>query len=142
MTVNINKSQQPVLGNDAVDSKTPQGEQWRASLWKFLLFSALGIALFIIPFQWDGKVTILLGVLTDALQAALGGYVAYIALAIVTTSFIGALAVKVLRPNLHPDSLLKKTLRCRLVVACCTFFRHVVYLDDFSSSRSRIYYQS
>ncbi|MEN2751336.1 YjiH family protein [Psychrobacter sp. FBL11] len=108
MTVNINKSQQPVLGNDAVDSKTPQGEQWRASLWKFLLFSALGIALFIIPFQWDGKVTILLGVLTDALQAALGSYVAYITLAIVTTSFIGALAVKVLRPNLHPDSLLKK----------------------------------
>ncbi len=108
MTVNINKSQQPVLGNDAIDSKTPQGEQWRTSLWKFLLFSALGIALFIIPFQWDGKVTILLGVLTDALQAALGGYVAYITLAIVTTSFIGALAVKILRPNLHPDSLLKK----------------------------------
>ncbi|AMN49289.1 YjiH family protein [Psychrobacter sp. P2G3] len=108
MTVNINKSQQPVLGNNAVDPKTPQGEQWRASLWKFLLFSALGIALFIIPFQWDGKVTILLGVLTDALQAILGGYVAYITLAIVTTSFIGALAVKVLRPDLHADSLLRK----------------------------------
>ncbi|WP_350655793.1 YjiH family protein [Psychrobacter sp. S1-30-MNA-CIBAN-0213] len=108
MTVNINKSQQPVLGNNAVDPKTPQGEQWRASLWKFLLFSALGIALFIIPFQWDGKVTILLGVLTDALQAILGGYVAYITLAIVTTSFIGALAVKVLRPDLHTDSLLRK----------------------------------
>jgi nucleoside recognition membrane protein YjiH len=107
MTVNITKSQQPVLGTNAVDPKTPQGEQWRASMWKFILFSALGIALFIIPFQWDGKVTILLGVLTDTLQGLIGGYVAYVVLGIVTTSFVGALAMKVLRPNLPADSLLK-----------------------------------
>lgn len=107
MTVNIRKSQQPVLGTNAVDPKTPQGEKWRASLWKFMLFSALGIALFIIPFQWDGKITILLGVLTDTLQGLLGDYVVYVALTIVTTSFIGAVAMKVLRPNLHEDSLLK-----------------------------------
>ena len=108
MTNYINKSQQPVLGNNAVDPKTPQGEQWRASMWKFLLFSALGLALFIIPFQWDGKVTILLGVLTDTLQAWMGDYVIYVALAIVSASFIGALAIKVLKPNLHQDSMLKK----------------------------------
>lgn len=108
MTNYLDKSQQPILGNDVVDSETPQGEQWRASMWKFLLFSALGIALFIIPFQWDGKVTILLGVLTDALQAFLGGSVVYVAMAIVTTSFLGALAVKVLKPNLHEDSMVKK----------------------------------
>lgn len=65
MTNYIDKSQQPILGNDVFDIETPQEDQWRASMWKFLLFSALGIALFIIPFQWDGKVTILLGVLTD-----------------------------------------------------------------------------
>ena len=97
----IDQSQQPILGNHASASETPQGAQWQASMWKFLLFSALGMALFIIPFQWDGKITILLGVLTDTLQAVLGGYVVYAVLAIVTTSFIGALAVKVLRPNLH-----------------------------------------
>ncbi len=108
MTNYINESQQPILGADAIDSQTPQGSQWRASLWKFLLFSALGIALFIIPFQWDGKVTILLGVLTDTLQAALGGFVAYITIAIVTASFVGALAVKVLRPNLHEDTVMAK----------------------------------
>ncbi|WP_201558126.1 YjiH family protein [Psychrobacter sp. 72-O-c] len=107
MTVNITKSQQPVLGTNAVDPRTPQGEKWRASMWKFMLFSALGIALFIIPFQWDGKVTILLGVLTDTLQGLIGGYVAYVVLGIVTTSFVGALAMKVLRPNLPEDSLLK-----------------------------------
>ena len=40
MTNYLDKSQQPILGNDVVDSETPQGEQWRASMWKFLLFSA------------------------------------------------------------------------------------------------------
>lgn len=52
MTNYIDKSQQPLLGNDAVEPTTPQGERWRASMWKFLLFSALGLALFIIPFKW------------------------------------------------------------------------------------------
>ena len=108
MTNYINKSQQPVLGNNAVDPKTPQGEQWRSSMWKFLLFSAIGLALFIVPFQWDGKVTILLGVLTDTLQAWLGDYVIYVALAIVTTSFVGALAVKLTKPRLHEDAMLAK----------------------------------
>jgi nucleoside recognition membrane protein YjiH len=104
----MDKSQQPILGNNTVDPETPKAGQWRAAMWKFLLFSALGIALFIIPFQWDGKVTILLGVLTDALQAALGSYVAYITMAIVSISCIGALAVKVLKPNLDEGSLTKK----------------------------------
>ncbi|MGE6246187.1 YjiH family protein [Psychrobacter proteolyticus] len=108
MTNSIDKSQQPILGNNTVDPATPQAAQWRAAMWKFLLFSALGIALFIIPFQWDGKVTILLGVLTDTLQAVLGGLVVYIAMAIVTISALGALAVKALKPNLHEDSLVKK----------------------------------
>ena len=104
----IDQSQQPILGNHVSVSETPQGAQWRAAMWKFLLFSALGIALFIIPFQWDGKVTILLGVLTDTLQALIGGYVVYAALAIVTVSFVGALAVKVLKPNLPTDSMRAK----------------------------------
>ncbi len=134
MTNYINKSQQPVLGNNAVDPKTPQGEQWRASMWKFLLFSALGLALFIIPFQWDGKVTILLGVLTDTLQAWMGDYVIYVALAIVSASFIGALALKVLKPNLHQDSYAKKTLRCGLVLACSKIFGYVIHLDDIPAS--------
>ncbi|WP_352259437.1 YjiH family protein [Psychrobacter sp. TB55-MNA-CIBAN-0194] len=108
MTNYMDKSQQPILGNNTVDPETPKAGQWRAAMWKFLLFSALGIALFIIPFQWDGKVTILLGVLTDTLQAALGGFVVYIAMAIVSISFIGALAVKILKPTLHEESPVKK----------------------------------
>ncbi|WAI87583.1 hypothetical protein SC65A3_01044 [Psychrobacter sp. SC65A.3] len=104
----IDQSQQPILGNHVSVSETPQGAQWRAAMWKFLLFSALGIALFIIPFQWDGKVTILLGVLTDTLQALVGGYVVYTALAIVTVSFVGALAIKGLKPNLPADSMRAK----------------------------------
>ncbi|QOD11870.1 YjiH family protein [Psychrobacter sp. 28M-43] len=108
MTSYMDKSQQPILGNNTVDPETPKAGQWRAAMWKFLLFSALGIALFIIPFEWDGKVTILLGVLTDTLQTALGGLVTYITMALVTISFIGALAVKVLKPNLSEGSLAKK----------------------------------
>ncbi len=107
MTVHMNKSQQPVLGTNTVDPKTPEGAQWRAAMIKFLLFSALGIALFIIPFQWDGKVTILLGVLTDALQGLLGSAVSYVVLAIVSASFLGAIAFKALRPNVAEDSLLR-----------------------------------
>ncbi|MDN5666361.1 MAG: YjiH family protein [Psychrobacter sp.] len=108
MTNYIDKSQQPLLGNDAVEPTTPQGERWRVSMWKFLLFSALGLALFIIPFKWEGKVTILLGVLTDTLQASLGDYVVYAALAIVTLSLVGALAVKLVRPEIHADSMTAK----------------------------------
>lgn len=107
MTNYMDKSQQSILEKDAVDSDSLSEKQWRASLWKFVLFSAFGIALFIIPFQWDGKVTILLGVLTDTLQALLGGYVVYVVIALVTTSCIGALAVKVLNPSLRQDSLVK-----------------------------------
>ena len=47
-------------------------------------------------------------VLTDTLQALIGGYVVYAALAIVTVSFVGALAVKVLKPNLPTDSMRAK----------------------------------
>ena len=108
MTNYIDKSHQPILGNETVASETPKGDKWRSSMWKFLLFSALGIALFIIPFQSDGKVTILLGVLTDALQALLGGSVVYVTMGIVTVSFIGALAVKLLKPHLAESSLVKK----------------------------------
>ncbi|WP_338412016.1 YjiH family protein [Psychrobacter raelei] len=104
----IEKSQMPVLGNEGIDSITPKNEQWKAALWKFLIFSAIGIALFIIPFQWDGKVTILLGVMTDTLQALLGSSVVYIALAIVTVSFLGALGVKLLKPKITEDSLITK----------------------------------
>ena len=60
MTVHIDKNQMPILDADSPDLQTPQGKQWKSSWWKFILFSILGIALFIIPFQWDGKVTILL----------------------------------------------------------------------------------
>lgn len=107
MTNHVNKSQQPVLGNSDVDPETPQGKQWQGAFWKFILFSALGIALFIIPFQWDGKITILLGVLTDTLQSVLGTAVVYVVLAIVSISSVGALVMKVLRPNLPEGSLIK-----------------------------------
>ncbi|WP_131669566.1 YjiH family protein [Psychrobacter pygoscelis] len=107
MTNYINKSQQPLLDDAQEEVQTPQGAQWQSSLWKFILFSAVGIALFILPFEWGGKITILLGVLTDTLQAALGDAVFYISLAIVSISFLGALAVKVLRPNLENKPALK-----------------------------------
>ncbi|WP_230661521.1 YjiH family protein [Psychrobacter sp. I-STPA10] len=107
MTVHIDKNQMPILDADSPDLQTPQGQQWKLSLWKFILFSILGMALFIIPFEWGGKVTILLGVLTDTLQGILGESVKYIALAIVTISFLGTLAVKLLKPNLAEDSVLK-----------------------------------
>lgn len=104
----IDKSQLPVLGNEGADSMTPENEQWKAALWKFLIFSAIGLALFIVPFKWDGKVTILLGVMTDTLQAFLGSSVVYIALAIVTVSFLGALGVKLFKPELKEESLMAK----------------------------------
>lgn len=108
MIDNIDESQLPVFDEDAAIDEAPKGAQWKSSLWKFILFSALGVALFIIPFKFGGKVTILLGVLTDTLQAALGDAVFYISLLLVTVSFLGALAVKLLKPNLSQRSVLKK----------------------------------
>ncbi|CAM3957310.1 YjiH family protein [Psychrobacter arenosus] len=103
----LDKSQEPLLDAAEGEIQAPEGGQWRTSLWKFILFSALGVALFIIPFEWDGKITILLGVLTDTLQAALGETVFFVSLAMVTVSFLGALAVKLLKPDLSARPGLK-----------------------------------
>lgn len=108
MTNQISEAQQPIMDSDTTAARMPEGSAWRGAMWKFLLFSALGIALFIIPFQWDGKVTILLGVLTDTLQQVLGEAVNYVTLAIVSIAFVGALACKVFKPELSETSLIKK----------------------------------
>lgn len=104
MTKSIDDSDPPIVGNSGVNTPTPHTGVWRVSMWKFLLFSAVGLALFVVPFKWEGKVTILLGLLTDMLQGFLGSAVSYIVVGIVTVSALGALAVKALKPDLstHP----------------------------------------
>ncbi|MDO5768424.1 MAG: YjiH family protein, partial [Psychrobacter sp.] len=108
MINDIDPSQRPILDDDAAVMPAPEGAQWTSSLWKFILFSAMGIALFIIPFKWNDKVTILLGVLTDTLQAALGDNAFYLALVLVTVSFIGAAIVKLLKPDLSGHPMIQK----------------------------------
>ena len=57
MTNAIDKSQQRIFKeNNTVDPEMLQAGQWRDAMWKFLLFSALGIGLFIIPSSGMAKV--------------------------------------------------------------------------------------
>lgn len=100
--------EEPLVNDVEAIEDRPQGSDWNKSFWKFVICSLLGVILFIVPIKYNGKITILLGILTDALQAFLGEAVLYMALALVTISFIGALIVKVMQPDLSNRPALKK----------------------------------
>lgn len=103
----LTQEQEPVdlSGADKI-RLTP--EQRSKAMFKFIAFSLIGIAIFIIPLQWGGKTTILLGIFTDWLQGVIGNAAPYIALTIVTISALGALWATVLKPNLTNKPVLAK----------------------------------
>ena len=50
-----------------------------AAMRKFILFSCIGILMFLIPIHWDGKWTIGLGILADALKSVIQDYLPLLA---------------------------------------------------------------
>ena len=54
----------------------------------FLLPSALGVLVFLIPVPWDGKLTIVIGIVTDWVKVLMGDYGLHIVVGIVVTTSI------------------------------------------------------
>ncbi|RWZ58056.1 YjiH family protein [Halobacillus fulvus] len=61
---------------------------------KFILPSLIGVLLFLVPVTSDGRVTIGLGVMADALQAAIGEQIPLIMTSVIAISALGSLLVK------------------------------------------------
>jgi nucleoside recognition membrane protein YjiH len=61
---------------------------------RFLLPSLLGILLFLVPIQVNGKVTIGLGVMADWLQAAIADYIPLFMTGVICLSAVGSILIK------------------------------------------------
>jgi nucleoside recognition membrane protein YjiH len=64
---------------------------------RFLLPSLLGILLFLVPIQVNGKVTIGLGVMADWLQAAIADYIPLFMTGVICLSAVGSILIKFVR---------------------------------------------
>ena len=71
---------------DALTAASTQSNTLTAKLCKFLLPSLLGIALFLVPIEYDGKMTVVLGIMAEALKAAIGEGMPYFTTAIFVIS--------------------------------------------------------
>ncbi|ARK32877.1 YjiH family protein [Halalkalibacter krulwichiae] len=70
---------------------------------KFWLPSLIGVLLFLVPISINDKVTIGLGVLADALQAAIASHIPLIMTIVLCISAIGSLVVTITNPQLIKD---------------------------------------
>ncbi|QTP59171.1 YjiH family protein [Billgrantia antri] len=71
----------------------------RSSLLKFLLPSALGVGLFLIPFQVGDTINIGMGLMADGLKALLDGALPAIAVVVLVLSVLATSWVKLARPG-------------------------------------------
>ncbi|MEI6893217.1 MAG: YjiH family protein [Colwellia sp.] len=63
---------------------------WK-NLANFIIPSFIGILLFLVPIEYDGKITVILGLLSESLQNLLGRYIGYVTTFIFITSAIFSL---------------------------------------------------
>ncbi|WP_110113468.1 YjiH family protein [Bacillus sp. CGMCC 1.16541] len=77
---------------------------------KFIIPSLLGIILFLIPVKVDGKVTIVLGVMADALMGAVGSYIPSIMVGVLVIAAMGSLFAKLVQPSFVNNSPMLKSL--------------------------------
>ncbi|MCZ6831239.1 MAG: YjiH family protein [Gammaproteobacteria bacterium] len=66
----------------------PAVEMPAASIWRFILPSLVGVLFFLLPVRFDGSYTILMGVLTELANAAIGDAGAWVVITILTVSAI------------------------------------------------------
>ncbi len=86
--------------------QTPLPAGQPGNLWqyvKFLLPSLLGIALFLTPITYDGKQTIVIGVLSTSLMAALGSALPLIVTIVFVLSGVISFGVTIFKPRFLKD---------------------------------------
>ncbi len=73
------------------------------SIWRFILPSLVGIVFFLLPVRFDGNYTILMGVLTELANAAMGDAAGWVVIIILTVSAIVTPLVSWFRIELVPQ---------------------------------------
>ncbi|MCR8922976.1 YjiH family protein [Dasania sp. GY-MA-18] len=75
--------------NDQVVNSAQNSEHWtRANFLKFLIPSLLGVGLFLVPVEFNGKMTVLLGMMAELLKAAVGSSMAHLTTFVFVTSAV------------------------------------------------------
>lgn len=81
---------------DDLGSNTALPSSDKASLWRFILPSALGILLFLVPIMVDGKFTIGMGVIADEIKRLSADHILAFITGMTVLSALGSIAVKLL----------------------------------------------
>ena len=90
-------TQEPVLASQTEPVLTA-AERARA-LRKFIVFSLIGVLMFLTPLYWDNKWTIGLGIVADSVRAVVKPYLPLTAVCIVVLSAVLSVAVTVFKPQ-------------------------------------------
>lgn len=69
-----------------------------AAMKKFILFSIIGVLMFLTPLYWNGKWTIGIGILAEALKGVISGFLPLVAVGVVTLSAVLSLVVSCFKP--------------------------------------------
>ncbi|QZT35169.1 hypothetical protein HUR95_08160 [Caldalkalibacillus thermarum TA2.A1] len=78
---------------------TLQHNPTTAEILKFAIPSLLGVLLFLIPVTYNGKATIVIGIMADAIKGVAGAYLAQFMVGVLCLSALFSLVCKLLRPN-------------------------------------------
>ncbi len=86
-------------------------------LCRFIIPSVLGTAIFLLPIKWHGNMTILIGIITDALQVLLAPVIS----AVVTIAIVLSAVLSTIRRFLKPEWIIKSE-RLNALFSCSTFY--------------------
>lgn len=104
------------IGEKDMESKDKR-KYTRRELCRFIIPSVLGTVIFLLPIKWQGNMTILIGIITDALQMLLAPVIT----AVVTAAIVLSAVFSTIRRFLKPDWIVKNE-RWNALFSCSTFY--------------------
>lgn len=93
----LDPTQEPVLAE--VSEPVLTAAERASGMRKFIVFSLIGVLMFLTPLYWDGKWTIGLGIAADSVRAVVKPYLPLTAVCIVVLSAVLSVAVAVFKPQ-------------------------------------------
>lgn len=94
----LNASQEPFIHETPPPPTIPLAQRRQATA-KFIVFSLIGVLMFLTPLYWGGKWTIGLGIIADAVREVVKPYLPLTAVCVVVASALLTLWVALLKPQ-------------------------------------------
>lgn len=90
-----------------MNNPIPKRSYSLAELARFIIPSAIGVILFMLPVSWQGSTTIPVAMLAKSVQSVLSDWLPQIAFGLILVSFLGSLWAKLFRPSIikEPGSM-------------------------------------